>query len=80
MDLTSFITIHIYLTNRLLYFFVLGSHTCFFTIDLPAYSTTEIMFERLNYAINYCSNIDGDGNMNEVIDPRDLESDSSSDE
>lgn len=41
--------------------FILGSHTCFFTIDLPAYSTAEIMCERLNYAISYCSSIDGDG-------------------
>ncbi|CAF1105332.1 unnamed protein product [Rotaria sordida] len=42
------------------------SHTCFFTIDLPEYSTTEIMYERLNYAIMNCSSIDGDGNMNEM--------------
>ncbi|UJR18238.1 hypothetical protein I4U23_005138 [Adineta vaga] len=39
------------------------SHTCSFTIDLPEYSTLEIMHERLNCAITYCSNIDGDGNM-----------------
>jgi hypothetical protein len=41
--------------------------TCFFTIDLPEYSTTEIMYERLNYAITNCSSIDGDGNMNEAL-------------
>jgi hypothetical protein len=35
-------------------------------IDLPAYSTTEIMYERLNYAVSCCSSIDGDGNMNEA--------------
>ncbi|CAF3666099.1 unnamed protein product [Rotaria socialis] len=42
------------------------SHTCFFTIDLPAYSTTDIMYERLNYAISSCSSIDGDGTVNEA--------------
>ncbi|CAF3962695.1 unnamed protein product [Rotaria sp. Silwood2] len=36
------------------------SHTCNFSLDLPEYSTTEIMYERLNYAITYCSSIDGD--------------------
>lgn len=43
----------------------LGSHTCFFTIDLPEYSTEEVMHERLIYAITCCSSIDGDGMMNE---------------
>ncbi|CAM4831763.1 unnamed protein product [Rotaria magnacalcarata] len=42
------------------------SHTCFFTIDLPAYSTADIMYERLNYAISSCSSIDGDGTVNET--------------
>ncbi|CAF0859852.1 unnamed protein product [Rotaria sordida] len=56
------------------------SHTCFFTIDLPAYSTIEIMYERLNYAINHCSSIDGDGNMIEVIDPNDFATDYSSED
>ncbi len=45
---------------------ILGSHTCFFIIDLPAYSTAEIMYERLNYAISYCSSIDGDGMTNDA--------------
>ncbi|CAF3851976.1 unnamed protein product [Rotaria sordida] len=36
------------------------SHTCSFTIDLPEYSTIEIMHERLNYAVTYCSSIDAD--------------------
>jgi hypothetical protein len=35
-------------------------------IDLPAYSTSEIMYERLNYAISSCSSIDGDGMMNDA--------------
>ena len=45
--------------------FFLGSHTCSFALDLPAYSTIEIMCERLNYAISYCSSIDGDGVIND---------------
>ncbi|CAF3449512.1 unnamed protein product [Rotaria socialis] len=40
------------------------SYTCTFTLHLPAYSTKEIMYERLNYAITYCSSIDTDGRMN----------------
>ncbi|CAF3819369.1 unnamed protein product [Rotaria sp. Silwood1] len=40
------------------------SYTCAFTLQLPAYSTKEIMYERLNYAITYCSSIDTDGRMN----------------
>ena len=46
--------------------FLLESHTCFFTIDLPAYSSNEIMYERLNYAITVCSSIDGDGQVNDA--------------
>jgi hypothetical protein len=44
--------------------FLLGSYTCAFTLQLPAYSTKEIMYERLNYAITYCSGIDTDTDMN----------------
>ncbi|CAF3719514.1 unnamed protein product [Rotaria sp. Silwood1] len=40
------------------------SHTCSFGLDLPPYSTKEITYERLNYAITYCSSIDNDWNMN----------------
>jgi len=36
----------------------------FFTIDLSEYSTTDIMYERLNYGITNCSSIDGDRVMN----------------
>jgi hypothetical protein len=43
---------------------ILVSRTCTFTLDLPEYSTVEIMYDRLNYAITHCSTIDGDGNMN----------------
>ncbi len=59
---------------------ILGSHTCFFTIDLPAYSTAEIMYDRLNYAISSCSSIDGDGNMNDPSNRQNVDSDDSSNE
>eukprot|EP01029_Cantina_marsupialis_P017936 TRINITY_DN4057_c0_g2_i2.p1 TRINITY_DN4057_c0_g2~~TRINITY_DN4057_c0_g2_i2.p1 ORF type:complete len:1511 (+),score=591.48 TRINITY_DN4057_c0_g2_i2:227-4759(+) len=36
------------------------SHTCFFSLDLPVYSTKEIMRERLLYAIINCQAIDTD--------------------
>jgi hypothetical protein len=36
------------------------SHTCFFSIELPRYSTLEIMKEKLRYAIYNCQAIDGD--------------------
>lgn len=45
---------------------LLGAHTCFFCIDLPNYSNADVMYERLNYAITYCSSIDGDGTMNDT--------------
>lgn len=36
------------------------THTCFFGLDLPEYSTLETMQERLRYAFNNCEEIDGD--------------------
>ena len=36
------------------------SHTCFFTLDLPEYSSFEIMYKKLLYAIKFCGEIDGD--------------------
>ena len=36
-----------------------------FALALPAYTTAEIMCERLNYAITYCCSIDADGNIND---------------
>jgi len=36
------------------------SHTCFFTIDLPPYSTKPIMREKIVYAITHCQAIDLD--------------------
>ena len=37
------------------------SHTCFFTLDLPAYTTKEAMQQKLLYAITHCTAIDLDG-------------------
>ena len=36
------------------------SHTCFFSVELPRYSTREILRDRLLYAVHNCSAIDGD--------------------
>lgn len=36
------------------------AHTCFFSLELPRYSTIEIMKEKLRYAIFNCTAIDGD--------------------
>jgi hypothetical protein len=36
------------------------AHTCFFTLDLPEYSTLHVMREKLLYAVNHCSAIDKD--------------------
>lgn len=38
------------------------------------------MYERLNYAITYCSSIDGDGNMNDIPEGEDQDSETSSDD
>ncbi|KUF76294.1 E3 ubiquitin-protein ligase HERC2 [Phytophthora nicotianae] len=36
------------------------AHTCFFSIDLPAYSCREVMRDKLVYAITHCQSIDAD--------------------
>ena len=36
------------------------AHTCFFSLDLPPYSSLEITKNRLRYAIHNCQAIDGD--------------------
>lgn len=36
------------------------SHTCFFTIDLPQYSSADILYNKLLYAIKFCNEIDND--------------------
>eukprot|EP00929_Paragymnodinium_shiwhaense_P069095 TRINITY_DN34854_c0_g1_i2.p1 TRINITY_DN34854_c0_g1~~TRINITY_DN34854_c0_g1_i2.p1 ORF type:complete len:468 (-),score=107.55 TRINITY_DN34854_c0_g1_i2:72-1475(-) len=37
------------------------SHTCFFTIDLPSYSSSEVCRSKLLYCITHCVAIDADG-------------------
>ncbi|KNC52457.1 HECT domain containing 3 [Thecamonas trahens ATCC 50062] len=36
------------------------SHTCWFQLDLPAYSSYEVLRERLEFAIRHCASIDTD--------------------
>jgi hypothetical protein len=36
------------------------AHTCFFSLELPSYSSLEIMKNKLRYAIFNCQSIDGD--------------------
>lgn len=36
------------------------SHTCFFQLDLPVYSTDDIMYEKLKLAITLCGAVDTD--------------------
>jgi E3 ubiquitin-protein ligase HERC2 len=36
------------------------AHTCFFSLELPRYSTLEILKDKLRYAIFNCEAIDGD--------------------
>ena len=38
------------------------THTCFFILDLPRYSSLEVMKDKLLYSIENCTAIDGDGN------------------
>ena len=44
------------------------SHTCFFRIDLPDYSTEEILKKRLLYAIMYCGDIDADRGAHDIAE------------
>ena len=36
------------------------SHTCFFQLELPDYSTKEVMRDKILYAISHCTAIDLD--------------------
>ena len=40
------------------------SHTCMFALDLPEYSSFEIMKKKMLYAIRECQAIDTDFNVN----------------
>ena len=39
------------------------AHTCFFSLELPKYSTIELMRDKLRYAIFNCEAIDGDDTL-----------------
>jgi len=41
------------------------AHTCFFSINLPRYSTKDVMKERLLYAITHCTEMDADFRVTE---------------
>ena len=43
------------------------AHTCFFAIDIPRYSTEEIMKEKFLYAVRFCQAIDTDGSPYEIL-------------
>jgi len=40
--------------------FLPKAHTCFFSINLPKYSSKEIMLARLKYAMWNCTEMDAD--------------------
>ncbi len=44
------------------------AHTCFFTIDLPEYSSYDILYKKLLYAIKFCGEIDGDYNPSNAFE------------
>ena len=48
------------------------SHTCFFQLDLPNYSSEEVMKKKLSIAMEFCGEIDGDGGANADYEDRDL--------
>lgn len=39
------------------------AHTCFFSLELPRYSSLQVTREKLRYAIFNCQAIDGDGSQ-----------------
>lgn len=49
------------------------AHTCFFSIELPKYSSNEILRDKLKYAITHCQAIDTDGRAFDVWEDDDWE-------
>lgn len=43
------------------------SHTCFFSLELPPYSSKKVLHERLLFAITYCRSIDTDNHPTRVM-------------
>ena len=44
------------------------AHTCFFSIELPKYSSYEILRDKLKYAITNCQAIDTHGRAYDIWD------------
>jgi len=42
------------------------AHTCFFTIDLPVYSSQAVMKQKLIISIMYCGDIDADRSAHSI--------------
>ena len=55
------------------------AHTCFFSLELPAYSSASVCYERLLYAVTHCQSIDID-TTSSARENRDLQSLSDDDE
>jgi len=47
------------------------AHTCFFSIELPKYSSYELLRDKLKYAITNCQAIDTDGRAYDIWDEED---------
>ncbi|CAF1197693.1 unnamed protein product [Rotaria sordida] len=60
--------------------YILNNMHVFATLDLPAYSTTDIMYKRLNYAITFCSSINGDSTGNNAFNDEDFDLDDINDD
>ena len=42
------------------------AHTCFFTLDLPVYSSQAVMKQKLLISIMYCGDIDADRSAHQI--------------
>lgn len=42
------------------------AHTCFFSLNLPNYSTKELVASKLRYAITQCTEMDADFRLTET--------------
>ena len=47
------------------------SHTCFFSVDIPRYTSYDILKAKFKYAITHCQAIDTDGAPREIWDDED---------
>jgi hypothetical protein len=47
------------------------AHTCFFSIELPRYSSYEILRDKLRYAFTNCQAIDTDGRAYDIWEDED---------